>query len=74
MAPEETTTTSDPRALHAATTSTSLLTASASSAEPALPVREDEPILMTIRCAEVICARLTCHLHPLIHSLHLLKS
>ena len=68
MAPEETTTTSAPRALQAATTSTSLLTAYASSAEPALPVREDEPILMTMRCAEVICSRLTCHLHPLVLS------
>ena len=65
MAPEETTTTSAPRFLQAATTSTSLFTALASSADPALPVREDEPILMTMRFAEVICSRLTCHLHPL---------
>ena len=71
MAPDETTTTSAPRFLQAATTSTSLFTAISSSADPALPVKEDDPILMTIRFAVVICSRLTCHLHPLCSVLNL---
>ena len=57
MAPEETRATSAPRDLSDAITPTIFSTDAESSCEPAVPVREEEPIFKTMRLAEVIAVR-----------------
>ena len=69
IAPDETTKTSAPRDFKSATTFTIFSTDASSSAEPALPVRDEEPIFMTMRFALVTALRLIAHplhqQHPL---------
>ena len=59
MAPDETTQTSAPRARAAATTLTNFSTDAGSNCAPALPVSEEEPILITMRFAVVMSLRIT---------------
>ena len=61
IAPDETTKTSTPRDFKSATTFTIFSTEESSSAEPALPVRDDEPIFMTMRLALFTASRFIAH-------------
>jgi len=61
MAPDETTKTSAPRDLKSATTLTIFSTDESSNAEPALPVRDEDPIFMTTRFALVTTSRFIVH-------------
>ena len=66
IAPDETTRTSAPRDFKSATTLTIFSTDESSRAEPAAPVRDEEPIFMTTRLAFVTASRLIAHpLRPL---------